>query len=617
MPPIVSGRMTPSNPVPVNIDEPPVKKPVEDPPSVALDLQKIPLTSCNLSISMASKFKGGDLLLNQLIRPSHSEQLKPNGFASTVYHSDLSAPDELTSPSSVSSVSTDLILGTVNASPALMESPKLCPRHLTGYLTSKVDVSSRNVSAVSVQFPFCSVPDSPSLSTNPVQITTGPKFTTPYTFSGDWQNVHSCNERLKLDIRDFKTIYKILAEKVRWQEEAIRSISNALIHCRSGVERPQRASLRGDIWFTFLGPDKIGKRKVSVALAELLFGSSEKLICIDLCPEDSLVGSNHVCSSAGMKGSDLNFRGKTVVDHIAEEIRKKPVSVVLLESIDKADYLVQRSLSYAIRTGKFSDSHGGETGINDVVFIMTAETVEGLHIPYKENIRYPEERILAVKARQMKISIGAAPDSLGGVNFSSPGHSVKGSSGTKVFISKRKLDITQGTRQCEAMGTPKRANKAPSPLLDLNLPAEDVLANNVECRSTERSSTLETPGLWMKEILAAVDETVIFKPFDLDGLAEEVMEELDKIIQSALGSSKCVLEIDQEVMEQILAAAWLSDGRGSLNGWFDQVLFRSFVEAGQSRHFSAPPCVLRLVSCDAAMEDHPPGILLPSRILLQ
>ncbi|KAF2317425.1 hypothetical protein GH714_022220 [Hevea brasiliensis] len=64
------------------------------------------------------------------------------------------------------------------------------------------------------------------------------------------------------DSRDYKSIKKALNEKVGWQEDAICAISQAISRCKAGYGRHRGSTVRGDIWLTFVGHDKVGKKKL-------------------------------------------------------------------------------------------------------------------------------------------------------------------------------------------------------------------------------------------------------------------------------------------------------------------------------------------------------------------
>ncbi|XP_039144706.1 protein DWARF 53-LIKE-like [Dioscorea cayenensis subsp. rotundata] len=507
-------------------------------------------------------------LLSELqVRPtSTSEQPQTDGFQSHPVLSDMNTPDEHASPSSVTSVTTELVLGTpLEAEPA-----------------SQAKAEPRSIAEVHVQsYSSCCSSDS---------WLKGKKKPTG-CFSPDSQS----------EPRDFKAIFHGLVDKVGRQEEAIWAISQAILSCRLGAERLRSASQKGDIWFSFHGPDKVGKRKVALALSELMFDSRENFVSADLNCQDDIVGPNAICYIPESDVYDMNFRGKTLTDHIAVELSKKPWSVVFLENVDKADLLVQNALSQAIRTGKFSDSHGREISINNAIFITTANTVHG-----KECARFSEEIVLSAQRCQMKISL---LDLLADAPSIMPKGNVLVISSQKessAFITKRKLDAPDDIRE-------HRANKTFKTFLDLNLPVEELSGTDSQCSSADENNS----DSWVEEFFKSMDERVNFKPFDFDVLADNIIKEISYKFLRTIGPDY-ILEIDIKAMLQILAASWLLEERSALSNWIERTLCRSCNEARQCRVRNASsPSVLRLVACeDELMEHQAPGILLPSRISL-
>ncbi|MQM16834.1 hypothetical protein Taro_049798 [Colocasia esculenta] len=545
---------------------------------------------------------------------SNSAQFQPNSSTShSGGLSDASAPDEHNSSSPMVSVSTDLVLGTVHYSSSKEENSimHLHNKHsceLPACLVSKVvDVINGNASTTPQYSSCLAYSDSPMITAClPLKEAFGPKAAT------DKRKLCSSNACEPFDIRDLKAFCSSLAEKVSWQEEAARSIGQTLARCRTGNERTRGVSLRGDIWLGFLGPDRVGKRKIAVALAQLLFSGREKLIVVDLSLQSGLVPSSAVCSNQDANGG-LSFRGKTVVDHIADEISKKPCSVVLLENVDKADLLVQGSISQAIKTGKFSDSYRRDVSINNAVFVVTAG-VKGKTDFLNRQSKFSEDQILAARPQKMMITVDYACESTGRIlSPDAPGREPRS---RQVYVGKRKLNMADsGKEQYGPARSAKQAKGTTNTLLDLNLPVEEIVPNHRAYSGDEGSSISENTETWLEEFLDTVDETVFFKPFDFDALADDVLNEISGSFQSAMRSNG-VLEIDPRVMEQILAAVWLSEDRAALSNWVQQVLVRSFMEARQIHKLSTQ-MVLRLVAGeDVFMEDHVPGILLPSHVLL-
>lgn len=197
----------------------------------------------------------------------------------------------------------------------------------------------------------------------------------------------------KSDDKDFKYLWKLLSDAVGWQEEAICTISQTISSCRNGYGRLRGQTYKRDIWLSFLGPDKVGKRRIASALAQI---SREDLFSVNLDPVNCFSLQNSIFDYPDSSSKNLSFRGKTVVGYIAEKLSRKPHSVVLLENIDKADFITQKSLGQAIKTGRFPDSDGREINISNVIFMTTlsedSNVVSGEGTP-----KFSEDKVLGAK----------------------------------------------------------------------------------------------------------------------------------------------------------------------------------------------------------------------------
>ncbi|XP_059663846.1 protein SMAX1-LIKE 7-like, partial [Cornus florida] len=550
-----------------------------------MDLRKIFPPKPNITGSGVSDAEKANLQRKLPLEVSKSQQLELESHWPPSYHlHSLNLPDR-TSPSSVTSVATELGLGTLYASAA--EKPR------KNRIQDHKD-SPQYLASVSAEFD--------GVSENALNRT---------------QSSSCSGTGLGglLDPKDFKSLWRGLAEKAGWQDEAIYTISQTVSRCRTGHGRRHGSNQKGDIWLSFVGPDKVGKRKIATALAEMIFGNRESLVAVDLSSEDGISHSNSIFDRQDLSSHGVKFRGKTVVDYIAEEMSKKPQSVVLLENVDKADFLVQTSLSQAIRTGKFPDSRGREMGVYNMIFVTTSKIkkVKQNMLSRSVQVKFSEERILEAKGWQMQILIGCG----GGNANKADGTNVlvmpsKGAS-NPVSASKRKLFDASCTKQDNILQIPKRAHKASC--LDLNLPVEEMEGEN-DYENYNSDSASENSEYWLEDFFEQLDENVIFKPFDFDALAAEVLKEISRSLQKTVGS-EAFLEIDEEVLVQMLAAAWLSDRKRSVEDWIDRVLSTSFVEARQRCHLTGHS-LLKLVTCEGRlMEQQAPGVCLPARINVQ
>ncbi|URE46460.1 hypothetical protein MUK42_04932 [Musa troglodytarum] len=564
---------------------------------ISVGTQKIIMAGKRISLPSVLEPENEDLLLKLQVRPSKGEQLQREFFQSH-------QGDEHASPSSVTSVVTDLVLGTLreplcNEENFVWQEQKDHSEDLSGCLPSmSADMVRKYGPDAAVES------SSDEKSTHPLVLTHSfSQVSYGCASANNKTSLISSKARQKFDLGNYKSLCSSLINKVCQQEEAAIAAAQAIVHCKTG-ERRRGASLRGDVWLGFRGPDKIGKKRVAMALAETIYGIKENFVCIDLSYQDCVGHPSSICNQQDAIGNGLQCRGKMNVDHIATELSEKLRSVVFLENVDKADLLVQNSLSQAIRTGKFPDSHGREMGLNDAIFILTSAGTQGQNFSRrKDHSSFSEENILAASCWQMKIFLEPSPETAK-LSFASTQkprndqvyeHSV--------FVSKRKLDISDDSMSA------KRARTTSNVFLDLNLPVEDVEGHK-DCSKSENSAA------WMEDFLDLVDATVDFKPIDFDAFADSILKDINKIFLSNVGSD-CVLEIDQKAMEEILAAAWSSEDRGALNNWFEQVLVRSSTELRCRHNPSSTHNILRLVACmDTFAQEHAPGVLLPSTIII-
>ncbi|KDP34836.1 hypothetical protein JCGZ_11198 [Jatropha curcas] len=554
---------------------------------IHMDLQNFFPSKYNIPLPVASEAENVNYRLKLLKEASKSQQKEKDGPLFTPLTLPyINLPTDHPSSLSVTSVTTDLGLGTLYASSSQKPNKsKLSDykehfQHLTGFNSSGFGASE---------------------STHKIKLSS------------------SCSNPSvggHLDLRDYKSIREALLKRVGWQEEAISAISQAICQCKAGYGRNHGSIARGDIWLSFLGPDKVGKRRIASILAEIVFGSHENLIPVDLSFHDGGRPSETVFGCQELNDYDAKFRGKTVVDYIAMELSKKPHSVVLLENVDKADFLVQTSLSKAVRTGKFPNSLGREISINNMIFVTTSTIVkDNVNLSsLKEHIKLSEESIIGAKSWQMQILIEHVTEGASKRNEMSVKVSRKATT-IASLVNKRKLDrITSSTEQEFNYEARKRASKVWGSSLDLNLPVEGM-EENTDSGICDSDSISENSEAWLEDFFDQIDEKVLFKPFDFDALAEKIVSEINIQFQKVFGL-EMLLEIDDEAMLQMLAASWSSDVNRAMEDWVERVLGRGFVEARQKYHVTVP-YVVKLVTCKGvSVEERAPGICLPARINL-
>lgn len=154
----------------------------------------------------------------------------------------------------------------------------------------------------------------------------------------------------------------IMHERIVGQEEAISAISNAIRRGRVGLKDPKRPL--GS--FIFLGPTGVGKTEVCKTLAEVMFGSENAIVRLDM----SEYMEKHAVSR--MVGSPPGYVGFEEGGQLTEKIRRKPYSVVLFDEIEKAHPDVFNILLQILEDGILTDSQGRKVDFRNTVIIMTS-----------------------------------------------------------------------------------------------------------------------------------------------------------------------------------------------------------------------------------------------------
>ncbi|XP_050209823.1 protein SMAX1-LIKE 8 [Mercurialis annua] len=418
----------------------------------------------------------------------------------------------------------------------------------------------------------------------------------------------------QFDPSSYKMLFKALTEKVSGQDETVHIISQTIADSRTRNEGRQGSSLRRDLWFNFVGPDKCNKKKIAAALAEIIFGSSGNLISADLSPQDGIVRT----LSKQVHGYDVLFRGKTVIDYIAGELVKKPLAVVFLENVDKADVQAQNCLSHAIQTGKFSDSHGREIGISNAIFVTTSTFSDNKdHLSQtKDFSTYSEERILRAKSQQIQILIEQAPADKMGLNLNVPMRKLISGSN---LVNKRKLVAANPIlEQHRTSDVVKRVHKTSVRYLDLdlNLPAEDSDVQVTDDGNSDNDLASTNSKAWLRNFLDQLDRIVVFKPFDFSALGEKILTEINDSFHKIVGSD-CLLDIDSKVMEQLLAVGYMSNQKRAVEEWVEQVLSKGFTEVPKRYNLNNAHLIVKLVTYNCPLTDeHTSGFCLPAKILV-
>lgn len=154
----------------------------------------------------------------------------------------------------------------------------------------------------------------------------------------------------------------VLKQRVIGQDEAIKSVSNAIRRSRAGIAEPNRPI--GS--FIFLGPTGVGKTELAKALAEFMFDTDEALVRVDM----SEYMEKH--SAAKMIGSPPGYVGYEEGGQLTEIVRRRPYAVILFDEIEKAHPDVFNILLQILDEGHVKDAKGRLVNFKNTVIILTS-----------------------------------------------------------------------------------------------------------------------------------------------------------------------------------------------------------------------------------------------------
>ena len=154
----------------------------------------------------------------------------------------------------------------------------------------------------------------------------------------------------------------ILHERVIGQDEAVDTVSEAILRSRAGISDENRPI--GS--FLFLGPTGVGKTELAKTLAKTLFDDEKNLVRIDMSEYMEKF------SVSRLIGAPPGYVGFEDGGQLTEAVRRKPYSVVLFDEIEKAHPDVFNILLQILDDGRVTDSQGRTVDFKNTVIILTS-----------------------------------------------------------------------------------------------------------------------------------------------------------------------------------------------------------------------------------------------------
>ncbi|UZW62628.1 AAA family ATPase [Lysobacter enzymogenes] len=164
------------------------------------------------------------------------------------------------------------------------------------------------------------------------------------------------DDRQSLDLERLREFFR---RRVLGQDEAVDALLDRIAMLKAGLTdngRPIGV-------FLFAGPTGTGKTELAKALGELLFGSDERLLRLDMSEFQSEDSAWRLTADEGGAGG---------VRSLTSRIREQPFSVVLLDEFEKAHPKVWDLFLQVFDDARLSDRSGHTADFRHSIIILTS-----------------------------------------------------------------------------------------------------------------------------------------------------------------------------------------------------------------------------------------------------
>jgi ATP-dependent Clp protease ATP-binding subunit ClpC len=161
----------------------------------------------------------------------------------------------------------------------------------------------------------------------------------------------------------------LIHERIINQKEAVDEISVAMRRARSGLGSKKRPMGT----FLFLGPTGVGKTETAKALAQIYFGSEDKMIRLDMSEFQQISDIPRLLGAV----SPVEQQGL-----LTTPVRENPFSLVLLDEIEKAHPNILNLFLQVFDEGNITDGQGRKIIFSNTIIICTSNA--GANMIFKE-----------------------------------------------------------------------------------------------------------------------------------------------------------------------------------------------------------------------------------------
>ena len=185
-----------------------------------------------------------------------------------------------------------------------------------------------------------------------------------------------------------------LGQRIVGKKDAVAAISRVVRIAGTNLDfRPERPSGA----FLLVGPEGVGKNEVAYAVGEVVFGSDEVVVSIDLSEFDDEESLARLGATL-VPGSETHYFPGV----LTAPVRENPEAILLLRGLEHAHPALQRVLLNILERGRLDDLLGEVTFEKTLVFVTLTIPREELamqEIGFGRPTKTPEARLREVVGR--------------------------------------------------------------------------------------------------------------------------------------------------------------------------------------------------------------------------